>query len=107
MQSTLLATILLSLTLGTSSCATIVGTAVSPVTGGVDLVVLESDHWYYTPFIFIGGAIGGPFVAFYNGINFDTNRRPEDGENHENGFSEIFRPYELIRKDRSEAAREE
>lgn len=83
------------------------GTAVSPVTGGVDLVVLESDHWYYTPFIFIGGAIGGPFVAFYNGIVFDTSRRPEDGENYKSGFSEIFRPYKMVRKEMSGVSKEE
>lgn len=98
MKHTLLATVLLSVTLGASSCATIVGTAVSPVTGGVDLVRLESDHWYYVPFIFVGGAIAGPFVAFYNGISFDTTQRHKGHDSYRREFNEIFHPYELLRK---------
>ena len=55
------------------SCATIFGTAVSPITGGVDLcrVGLRNDQWYFMPFVFVGGAVAGPFVAFYNGVNYD------------------------------------
>jgi len=57
-----------------SGCATSVSTAVSPVTGGVDLVrqKVDQDHWYHTPIFFLGGAIREPFVASYNGITIDV-----------------------------------
>ncbi len=80
-----------------SGCATVVGTVVSPVTGGVDLVrqKVDHDHWYYTPIFFLGGAIGGPFVAFYNGLNFDVSRMAS-GQSYWHDFDQVLRPYEMI-----------
>lgn len=85
------------------SCATVVGTAVSPITGGVDLVRLEvdQDNLGLTPLYFIGGVIGGPFVAFYNGVNFDATywgRNFDEGfEYQDREFDRVFRPFELFR----------
>ena len=89
------ATLLLAASL--SGCATIVGTAVSPVTGGVDLVrqKVDQDHWYFTPIFFVGGAIGGPFVALYNGLNFDVSRMVS-GRSYWYEFDQVLRPYEMV-----------
>lgn len=78
-------------------CATILGTAASPVTGGVDLVVQTQSPktWYLWVPVFLGGAVTGPFVAFYNGVNRDAQIF-----NAWNGywrhFDDVFRPWELI-----------
>jgi hypothetical protein len=82
-----------------SSCATIVGTAVSPLTGGVDLCreSLQPKQWYWMPFVWIGGTIAGPLVAFYNGVNYDpTVFRNFDAYWY--GFDEIFRPFHMLAK---------
>lgn len=85
--------------LSLSGCATIVGTAVSPITGGVDLCreSLSPKEWYWMPFVFIGGAIAGPFVAFYNGVNYDPRVFRNFGA-YWHGFDDIFRPFHMVAK---------
>jgi hypothetical protein len=80
-----------------SSCATIVGTAVSPITGGVDLCreALRPNEWYWIPFVFVGGAIAGPFVAFYNGVNYDPSVF-KGFSSYWYGFDDIFRPFKMV-----------
>ncbi|MGE3173595.1 MAG: hypothetical protein AB7O97_13305 [Planctomycetota bacterium] len=78
-------------------CATILGTAVSPITGGVDLVrvAIPPRQWYFMPFVFLGGAVAGPFVAIYNGVNHDASIfKSWNGYWHR--FDEVFRPFEMI-----------
>lgn len=86
-------------------CATIVGTAVSPITGGVDLAERylspvkmggRGQAWA-TPFVFIGGMVAGPFVALYNGINHDISVF-ESFDRYWNEYPEIFKPFEMINK---------
>ena len=87
----------LCLALSTTSCATIVGTAFSPITGGVDLVkrTQRLDDWPLWFPTFVGGAIAGPFVAVYNGINHDASL-PKSWWRYWNGFDQVFRPFEMI-----------
>lgn len=80
------------------SCATILGTAVSPITGGVDLCRVSlhrPSQWWAAPFVFIGGAVSGPFVALYNGVNYDARVFRNFGA-YWHGFDQIFRPFEMI-----------
>ena len=88
---------LLLATLPLGGCATIAGTAVSPITGGVDLCreALHPREWYWMPFVFLGGAVAGPFVAFYNGVNYDPRVFRNFG-GYWHGFSEIFRPFHML-----------
>jgi hypothetical protein len=93
----LLPVALLTTSLSFSSCATIVGTLVSPITGGVDLCreSLRPHEWYWIPFVFVGGVVAGPFVAFYNGVNFDPQVfRSFTG--YWNRFDDIFRPFKMV-----------
>ena len=85
------------LPVGSSGCATIAGTAVSPITGGVDLVKqgLRTTQWPLAPFVFVGGMIAGPFVALYNGINHDASVFQGFGE-YWHDFPEVFRPFEMV-----------
>lgn len=87
----------LALLLPTPSCATIVGTAASPITGGVDLcmVSLRPSQWYWTPFVFIGGAVAGPFVAVYNGLNYDAQVFKSFTE-YWYDFHKVFQPYRML-----------
>lgn len=82
-----------------ASCATIAGTIVSPITGGVDLCRegLEPREWYWMPFVFVGGAIAGPFVAFYNGVNYDPSVFRNAGA-YWHGFDDVFRPFHMVAK---------
>ena len=85
-----------------SGCATIVGTAVSPITGGVDLtrIFVEEggkERLWAVPFVFIGGVIGGPFVAFFNGVNHDVSIFRSWGR-YWNEFGDVFRPFEMIKR---------
>ena len=82
-----------------NSCATIAGTAVSPITGGVDLCreALRADQWYLTPVVFVGGAVAGPFVAFYNGVVYDPTVFRHFG-NYWNGFGDVFRPFRMVKQ---------
>ena len=91
---------LLALVAPLGGCATILGTAVSPITGGVDLCreALRPHQWYWMPFTFIGGAIAGPFVAFYNGINYDPRFFRNAGA-YWNSFDDVFRPFEMVTGD--------
>jgi hypothetical protein len=89
--------LVLALCLPQQSCATIAGTAVSPITGGVDLclVSLKSHQWYFVPPVFLAGAIAGPFVAFFNGVNYDpTVFKSFNGYWY--GFDQVFRPFRMI-----------
>lgn len=80
-----------------SGCATIVGTAVSPLTGGVDLCreSLEPRQWYLVPFVWAGGTLAGPFVAFYNGVNYDPEFFRNAGA-YWYRFDRIFRPFHML-----------
>lgn len=80
------------------SCATVAGTIASPLTGGVDAVVqgYDDDVALLAPLLFIGGTIGAPFVAFYNGINYDAAGIGK-GTQYWNDFDLVFRPYEMLR----------
>ncbi len=92
-------TLMLLLTmLPLTSCATVLGTAVSPITGGVDLARLATrpSQWYLVPVYFVGGAISGPFVAFYNGMSYDPGVF-KDFSGYWNEFDSVFRPFEKIR----------
>ncbi len=83
-----------------SSCATILGTAVSPVTGGVDLcrtTLQRPNQWWAAPFVFVGGAVAGPFVALYNGVAYDVRVFRNFGA-YWHGFDAIFRPFEMIQR---------
>lgn len=87
----------LALAVPQQSCATIAGTAVSPITGGVDLcmVSLRPDEWYWVPAVFLGGAISGPFVAIYNGVNYDAQVfKSFSGYWHD--FHKVFQPFRMI-----------
>lgn len=90
--------LLLSVPAPLGGCATIAGTAVSPITGGVDLCVesLRPNQWYFAPFVFVGGAIAGPFVAFYNGVNYDPKVLTEPFGMYWRGFSQVFRPWRML-----------
>ncbi len=81
-----------------SGCATIAGTAVSPITGGVDLCMeaLRTDQWMWAPFVFVGGAIAGPFVAFYNGVNYDAHVFTSTQGSYWEGFPQVFKPWNMI-----------
>lgn len=89
--------LLLALLLPAGGCATIAGTAASPVTGGVDLVKqgLRPTQWPLAPFVFLGGVIAGPFVAMYNGVNHDASVFHDFGE-YWDEFPEVFRPFEMV-----------
>lgn len=80
----------------TTSCATVLGTAVSPITGGVDLAMKygKPSQWYYVPWYFIGGAIAGPFKAFYNGVNHDASIF-SDFDEYWSDFDTMFRPFRM------------
>ena len=95
----LLPALLLGSCLSMPSCATIAGTAVSPITGGVDLCRegLRDNQWYWAPFVFVGGAIAGPFVAVYNGVRYDTTVFRNFGA-YWHGFEDVFRPFHMVSK---------
>ncbi len=97
MQRTSILVAALGLAFSTSSCATVAGTAVSPLTGAVDAVVMAYDEnvWPLTPVIFVGGTIAAPFVAFYNGINYDA-ANISNNDTYWRGFGRVFRPYEMV-----------
>jgi hypothetical protein len=78
----------------TSGCATILGTAVSPITGGVDLAMKYSQKWYTTPAYFLAGVVAGPFKAFYNGVNYDAAIFKSFTAYWRN-FDSMFRPFRL------------
>ncbi len=93
-KSALLALILCLPT--TTGCATVLGTVVSPITGGVDLALKygREDTWYLTPVYFLGGVVAGPFKAFYNGVNYDASIFA--GFNtYWKHFDSMFRPFRL------------
>ena len=94
-----LTAVLLLATVPLGGCATIAGTVVSPITGGVDLCreALHPREWYWMPFVFLGGAVAGPFVAFYNGVNYDPSVFRNFGA-YWHGFDEVFRPFHMVAK---------
>ena len=101
MNPTLRKLVLLGLLSGAaplSGCATIAGTLVSPITGGVDLCTkaVRPHEWYIAPFVFLGGAIAGPFVAMYNGINYDVKVFKRSQAAYWEGFDQVFRPFDMI-----------
>ena len=89
---------LLAVSAPLGGCSTVAGTAVSPITGGVDLCVeaLRPGQWYYAPFVFVGGAVAGPFVAFYNGVNYDASALNVSLHAYWAGFSKVFRPWGMV-----------
>ena len=87
--------LLFFLAVPTASCATILGTAVSPITGGVDLAMQKYDgKAYMQPVWFIAGMVAGPFQAFYNGVNYDASIF-QSFSRYWTGFDAIFRPFRL------------
>jgi len=81
-----------------SGCATIPGTLVSPVTGGVDLAdnwLCADGSWLLVPPVFLGGALAGPFVAFYKGVNYDA-QVFRDFDEYWYNYSSIFRPFHRV-----------
>ncbi|MDF1799456.1 MAG: hypothetical protein P1V81_09795 [Planctomycetota bacterium] len=82
-----------------SSCATVAGTVASPLTGGVDAIVqgYDDDEMFMAPLLFLGGTLGAPFVAFYNGINYDAAGLGK-GALYWDDFDQVFRPYEMLSK---------
>ena len=95
MRKSVLAPLVLAAALPLGGCATIAGTLVSPITGGVDLCRESKCQWYAAPFVFVGGALAGPFVAFYNGVNYDPSVFRNMGA-YWHGFDEVFRPFHMI-----------
>lgn len=83
--------------LPTAGCATVLGTAFSPVTGGVDLVrrTQTVDTWHLWLPVFLGGAVAGPFLAIYNGVNHDATVFTS-WHSYWVRFDEVFRPFEMI-----------
>lgn len=82
-----------------SACATVAGTALSPITGGVDLVRYHVDDGgsrIWVPFVFLGGAVAGPFAALWNGIHYETAYWPQGWGAYSCDFSQNFRPFEMI-----------
>lgn len=79
-------------------CSTIAGTAASPLTGGIDLCreVLHPSQWYWVPFVWIGGTVGAPFVAFYNGIHLDARGLTLPTSAYWQSFPEVFRPWDML-----------
>ena len=90
-------TLFLSLAWPLSGCATITGTLVSPITGGVDLAreYTHGDNWYMAPIYFLGGVVAGPFVAFYNGVTYDA-AVFQNFLGYWTEFDGIFRPFHMI-----------
>lgn len=103
LQKTLLLAAVLLPAASTGGCATILGTAVSPFTGGIDLnrqyykTPSNRSHWYWAPFIFIGGAVAGPFVALYNGVKHDVSIF-RGWYPYWRDFGDIFEPFEMINR---------
>jgi hypothetical protein len=97
MRKSVLAPLLLAAALASGGCATIAGTLVSPITGGVDLCRESQCTWYAAPFVFLGGAVAGPFVAFYNGVSYDMSVFRNMGA-YWHGFEDVFRPFHMISK---------
>jgi hypothetical protein len=87
----------LTTSLSFPGCATIAGTIVSPITGGVDLCreALHPSEWYWMPFVFVGGALAGPLVAVYNGVGYDASIFRNFGA-YWHGFDQVFRPFHMV-----------
>lgn len=69
----------------------------SPITGGVDLCreSLQQHQWYWAPFVFVGGAVAGPFVAIYNGVNHDATVF-RNFTRYWLDFGDVFRPFRMV-----------
>jgi hypothetical protein len=89
--------------LATTSCSTVAGTAVSPITGGIDLNRefykdrSRRSEWAWAPFIFVGGAVAGPFVALYNGMRHDVTVF-RDWYPYWRDFGDVFEPFGMINR---------
>ncbi|MBL8733132.1 MAG: hypothetical protein JNN13_12245 [Planctomycetes bacterium] len=81
-----------------AGCSTIAGTVASPLTGGVDLCreALLPRQWYWVPFVWIGGTVGAPFVAFYNGIHLDASGLTMPTRAYWQAFPDVFRPWDML-----------
>ena len=80
-----------------NSCATVLGTVASPITGGVDMArrYVWRGNWAAAPIYFVGGMIAGPFVAFYNGASYDASVF-SNFSGYWSGFDQVFRPFEMV-----------
>ena len=104
LKTTLLGLLLLLPVTSTAGCATILGTSLSPITGGVDLARLymttdekhKGGKWWLTPFVFVAGAVAGPFVAIYNGANHDASIF-KSWYRYWQDIDDVLRPFEMIR----------
>jgi hypothetical protein len=83
-----------------SGCATILGTVVSPITGGVDMAANDRITSWILP-DFLVGALIGPFVAVYNGTALDASVL-SDSSHYWRDFKEVFRPFEMLENERKE-----
>jgi hypothetical protein len=99
-----LLTLVLTLPLwSTAGCSTVAGTAVSPITGGIDLNRefykdrSRRGEWAWAPFIFVGGAVAGPFVALYNGVRHDVTVF-RDWYPYWRDFGDVFEPFGMINR---------
>lgn len=94
-----LAALALTLSMASTGCSTLAGTIASPLTGGVDAVLTHADHgpWVRKPVAFVLGTAVAPFVAFYNGINYDASHLASSS-GYWLKFDDSFRPYGTLEK---------
>ena len=94
--------------LSLGGCATVLGTAASPITGAVEWTA-DGGPTNLAPADFVLGAIAAPFVAFYNGVRYDAENLRKDG--YWRDFHEVFRPFRRLdfdqRADREDDRRRE
>lgn len=90
----------LAIAAGLSGCATVAGVAVSPITGGVDLARRHANDGgtkIAVPFVFVGGALAGPFAALWNGLRLDGSYASSEGRRaYWREYPEVFQPFEMI-----------
>lgn len=88
------------LLLGVTSCSTVAGVVVSPITGGVDLTRQHLDQGgtkIGAPFACIGGVIAGPFAALWNGLRLDGGYVfGGKAESYWPTVPEVFQPFEML-----------
>jgi hypothetical protein len=78
-------------------CATIAGSAVSPITCGVDLcrVAGHVDESYVWPTMFVGRAIARPFIGRCIGVYYDMTAK-EGLRGYARGCKQVFRQSQMV-----------
>jgi len=76
-----------------SGCATVLGTALSPLTGPADLswIAIENGEWYLLPLTIVAGIGLGPIWGIGNGVMYDYNYRGRAYWGDD--FSRVFFPF--------------